>query len=232
MTVYFVSAGIGGIEYLTVQAKDILTNAQVVLYDALVDKSLLDVVPIDCVLIPVGKRGGKKSTAQTQINDLLIEYGRKYDRVVRLKSGDIGVFGRINEELTAIKQTQIDYQLITGVSSALAVPLLNEILLTEKNDSRCFTILTGHTPDTLDWSALAKIDTLVILMGGRNLPIIVENLLRGGKTPELPVAIVKNGGRDNQEVWKGSLSSIVNMTRDISLSPCIIIIGKVASGFC
>ena len=229
MTIYFVSAGIGGVEYLTLQAQDILTKAQVILYDALVDKTLLEIAPIESIFILVGKRGGKASTPQSQINDLLVKYGQEYDRVIRLKSGDIGVFGRINEELATIKQANIDYQLIPGLSSPLAVPLLSEILLTEKNDSRCFTILTGHNPDALNWSALAKIDTLVILMGGRNLPIIVNNLQQHGRNGDLPVTIVKNGGRINQEKWEGTLHTIVEITKNISLSPCIIVIGKVAS---
>ena len=230
MTVYFVSAGIGSVDYLTVQAQQILTNAQVVLYDALVDQALLDITPVGCLLICVGKRGGKTSTCQSQINDLLVEHGQNFDRVVRLKSGDIGVFGRINEELNTLKTQNIDYQLIAGLSSALAVPLLNEILLTEKNDSRCFTVLTGHAPELFDWSALAKIDTLVILMGGRNLAIIVDKLKQHGKTDDLPVTIIKNGSRDDQQIWRGTLTTIVNTTGDASLSPCIIVIGTIASG--
>ena len=227
MTVYFIGAGIGGVEYLTVKAQEIISQGQVILYDALVDTSILEIAPPDCLKISVGKRGGKLSTSQTSINQLLIEYGQQYDKVIRLKSGDAGIFGRINEELNCLQSININYELIPGISSALAAPLLAGIMLTEKDDSRCVTIVTGHNPDILDWSTLSQIDTLVILMGGRSLPIIVQKLQEYGRSSNFPLAIVKNGGRIDQKVWKGTLENIVEQTANIPLSPCIIIIGKV-----
>lgn len=227
MTVYFISAGIGGVEYLTVQAQDLICQGQVILYDALVDASLLELAPADCVKISVGKRGGKTSTSQEAINQLLIKYSQQYERVIRLKSGDIGIFGRIHEELSCLQSINVEYQLIPGLSSALAVPLLANIMLTEKNDSRCLTILTGHDPESLDWFALSKIDTLVILMGGINLPIIIQKLQEYGRSSNLPIAIIKNGGRTDQQIWKGTIGNILEKTANISLSPCIIVIGKV-----
>ena len=229
MTTYFIGAGIGGIEYLTVKAYRILQQAQVVLYDALVEPSILELIPEDSLKISVGKRGGKISTSQSDINQLLIEYSQKYDRVIRLKSGDVGIFGRINEELDTLDSINAYYELIPGISSALAVPLLAKIMLTEKDDSRCVTIITGHNPDLLDWATLSKIDTLVILMGGRNLPIIVQKLLDNGRSNHFPITIVKNGGRTNQQIWQGQLNNILVKTANFTLSPCIIIIGKTAN---
>ena len=229
MTVYFIGAGIGGIEYLTIKAHDILCQGQVILYDALVDPNLLDIVPDDCVKISVGKRGGQASTSQQSINELLLRYSQKYERVIRLKSGDIGIFGRINEELSCIKSIKVNYELVPGISSALAVPLLADIMLTEKNDSRCLSILTGHNPECLDWSILSKMDTLVILMGGRSLPIIVQKLQEYGRSSKFPIAIIKNGGRSDQKLWKGTLENIVEKTSQIPLSPCIIVVSKVVA---
>ena len=227
MTIYFIGAGIGGVEYLTVKAQQILQQAQVILYDALVDESLLNISPVDCIKISVGKRGGKTSTAQSHINQLLVEYGQKYDRVIRLKSGDVGIFGRIHEELDCVQSHHLDYQLLPGISSALAAPLLAGIMLTHKDDSRSVSIISGHNPDVLDWASLSRLDTLVILMGGRNLAIIIQKLLQFDRKIDDSITVIKNGGRNNQQVWQGTLENIVSLTANISLSPCIIIIGKI-----
>lgn len=227
MTVYFVGAGIGGIDYLTVKAARIISEAEVVIYDALVDTQILDLTSPECIKICVGKRGGKISTSQESINDLLVIYAQEYNRVIRLKSGDCGIFGRINPELETLQAINIDIVFIPGVSSAFAAPLLANIMLTEKNDSRCVTIVTGHEPDTLNWSILSQVDTLVILMAGKSLSIIVEQLQVYGRSPDFPVAVIKNGGSSQQQIWKGRLNNIVEKTLNISLSPCIIVIGKV-----
>ncbi len=228
MTVYFIGAGIGGIEYLTMKAYQVLNQAQVILYDALVDNSILELVPDHCLKINVGKRGGQISTTQENINQLLIEYSQQYNYVIRLKSGDAGIFGRINEELHCLKLINANYELIPGISSALAAPLLADIMLTEKNNSRCVTILTGHNPESLDWETLSRIDTLVILMGSKTLPVIIQKLHNHGRSSSLPIAIIKNGGRIDQQTWKGTIEDIIPKTAHISLSPCIIVIGKVA----
>lgn len=220
-------AGIGEIGYLTVKAKEILTRAEVLIYDALVEKELLDLVPDNCLKIDVGKRGGKKSTSQDSINQLLVYYHQKANTVVRLKSGDPGIFGRLNPEIEALTDNDCDFELVSGISSALAAPLLAGISLTDKIDGKCFAVITGNAPDNLDWQALAKIDTLVILMAGRTLAAIVQKLQENGLKSTIPIAIVKNCGRKNQQIWIGILADIVEKTVNISLSPAVIIIGKV-----
>lgn len=229
MTVYFVGAGIGGVDYLTVKAARIISEAEVIIYDALVDTQILDLTSPDCIKICVGKRGGKISTSQESINDLLVTYAQEYNRVIRLKSGDCGIFGRINSELEALQSINTNIEFIPGVSSALAAPLLANIMLTEKNDSRCVTIVTGHDPDSLHWAILSQVETLVILMAGKNLSIIIEKLQLYGRSLDFPVAVIKNGGSSQQQVWKGRLDNIVEKTLNISLSPCIIVIGKVVN---
>lgn len=229
MTVYFVGAGIGGVEYLTIKAYNLIKEADVIIYDALVATEILDIASSDCLKICVGKRGGKISTPQGSINELLVEYGQKFPRVIRLKCGDVGIFGRINEELTALSHFNLDIELIPGISSALAVPLLAKIMLTEKDHSRCLTIITGHDPNLLNWSILAQIDTLVILMGGKNLGIITEKLQKHGRSRHHPIAIIKDGGTFSQQIWTGTLEDITTKTANQSLSPCIIVIGKIVN---
>ena len=225
--VYLVGAGVGNKDYLTVRGKGLLCNAQVLVYDALVDKSLLKLTPLNCLQIRVGKRGGKASTPQSEIDRLLVDYCLQGKQIVRLKSGDPLVFGRANEEIAALEIANCDYELIPGISSTLAAPLLAGIPLTDKYLSRGYVVLSGHQPEILDWSALARIDTLVVLMGGRSLPQIIENLIANGRPPNEPIAIIRHCGRSQQEIFWGTLADILKQTAGISLSPAVIVIGKV-----
>ncbi len=225
--VYLVGAGVGKEEYLTVRGKQLLSIAEVLIYDALVDKELLNLVPEDCLKLSVGKRGGQASTPQEKIDRLLVAYCLQGKQVVRLKSGDPFIFGRANEEIAALKAANCNFELIPGISSALAAPLLAGIPLTDKDLSRGFVVLSGHQPELLDWSALSKIDTLVILMGGRSLKIIIKNLIERGRSPDEPIAIIRNCGRGNQTIFWGTLTDIVETIGEVSLSPAVIVIGKV-----
>lgn len=225
--VYLVGAGIGEEAYLTVKGKQLISQAEVLIYDALVDEKLLDLTSKDCLKLSVGKRGGQPSTPQEKINQLLVAYCLQGKQVVRLKSGDPFIFGRANEEIAVLKKAGCKFELVPGISSALAAPLLADIPLTDKNLSSCFAVLSGHQPERLNWLALASIDTLVILMAGRSLKIIVENLINNKRSPEEPIAIIRNCGRVEQEVFCGTLTDIVEKTKEISLSPAVIVIGKV-----
>jgi uroporphyrinogen III methyltransferase / synthase len=225
--VYLVGAGIGKETYLTVRGKQLLSLAEVLVYDALVDEELLNLVQENCLKLKVGKRGGQVSTSQAKINQLLVAYCLEGKKIVRLKSGDPLIFGRANEEIVALQAAGCDFELIPGISSALAAPLLANIPLTDKNSSHCFVVLSGHQPEQLDWSALARIDTLVILMGGRSLNIIVEKLIEYKRSPDESIAIICNCGRIEQKIFWGTLTDIVEKTRGSSLSPAVIVIGKV-----
>jgi uroporphyrinogen III methyltransferase/synthase len=180
--VYLVGAGIGPIAYLTLQAHRIISQAEVLIYDALVDPGLLTLVPSHCLLQSVGTRGGLPSTPQGEINQLLVSYGLAGKQVVRLKGGDPFIFGRANPEIQALQSANCPFQIIPGLSSAIAAPLLAGIPLTDKDLGQAFVVLTGHEPESLDWNALARIDTLVILMGGQTLPEIVQKLLAQGRS--------------------------------------------------
>jgi len=225
--VYLVGAGLGNLDYLTLRGQQLLGRAQVLIYDALVDFQLLSLVPSDCLKLYVGKRGGKKSTPQTKINQLLVTHCLQGKQVVRLKSGDPFIFGRARSEIEALQAASCPFELVPGISSALAAPLLAGIPLTDKDWSSCFAVLSGHQPENLDWEALARIDTLVILMGGHTLEEIIRRLLQQGRSPDEPVAIIRHCGRLEQQVYWGTLADIVEKTQSISLSPAVIVIGKV-----
>ncbi|RMF20870.1 MAG: uroporphyrinogen-III C-methyltransferase, partial [Cyanobacteria bacterium J083] len=225
--VYLIGAGIGKLEYLTIAAQKILKRAEIVIYDNLVSAELLSLTPATCLCLEVGKRGGKPSTPQSQINQLLVSYYWQGKIVVRLKSGDPLIFGRAKEEISALKAADCRWEIIPGVSSALVAPLLAGIPLTDKNFSSCFTVLSGHAVEILNWQALAAIDTLIILMGGKNLAQITQNLIKAGKSPTEPIAIMRDVGSNKQKIWQGTLSDIVAKTQGIYLSPTIIVVGQV-----
>ena len=225
--VYLVGAGPGDVEYLTVKAYRLLASAEVLVYDALVDSQLLDCVPVDCLKIDVGKRGGKPSTSQNEINDLLVKYCLEKKQVIRLKSGDPLIFGRCILEIAALKNAGCEFEIIPGISSALAAPLLAGIPLTDNLLSRCFAVCTAHEPETLNWEALASLETLVILMGGKNLPEIIHQLIKYRKPHFTPIAIIRWAGTPSQEVWTGELGNILEQTAGLSLSPAVIVIGEV-----
>ncbi|WP_144873704.1 uroporphyrinogen-III C-methyltransferase, partial [Hyella patelloides] len=199
--VYLVGAGVGDIAYLTVRAKKLLSTAEVLIYDALVGDDLTELVPEDCLKLDVGKRGGKVSTPQEKINQLLVAYYCQGKQVVRLKSGDPLIFGRAMEEIKALQKADCDFELVPGISSVLAAPLLAGIPLTDKSLSSCFAVFTGHQPDSLNWQALANIDTLAILMGTRSLPTIINNLINAGRHPDEAIAIIHNCSQPGQKFF-------------------------------
>ncbi|AKG21722.1 uroporphyrinogen-III C-methyltransferase [Calothrix sp. 336/3] len=225
--VYLVGAGLGDVAYLTVEAYKLLAKAEVLIYDALVDGELLSCVSENCLKIDVGKRGGKASTPQEEINQLLVQYCRENYLVIRLKSGDPFIFGRCASEITALKTAGCDFTVIPGISSALAAPLLAGIPLTDPVLSRGFAVVTAHEVDALNWEALSQLDTLVVLMGGRNLQEIVYKLVKYGRSLSTPIAIIRWAGTPEQRIWTGTLETIIGQTVGVSLSPAVMVVGEV-----
>lgn len=225
--VYIVGAGPGDMAYLTVRAQQLLSTAEVLVYDALVDNQLLQLVPADCLKLDVGKRGGQPSTPQAEINQLLVEQCQRGKQVVRLKSGDPFIFGRSSSEIQTLIAAGCPFEVVPGISSALAGPMLAGIPLTDAVLSRYFAVVSAHEPADLDWEALARMDTLVILMGGRHLGEIVYQLQRHGRDSHSPIAVIRDCGRPQQQVWLGTLADIVEKTAYCSLSPAVIVIGEV-----
>jgi uroporphyrin-III C-methyltransferase len=227
--VSIVGAGPGHSRYLTQEARDCLQQADVLVHDALVDNSLLDLVPPTCERIDVGKRCGQPSPAQFEIDQLLVQLCQAGKQVVRLKSGDPFVFGRTTSEIQALRAANCNYAVLPGLSSALAAPLLAGIPLTDPVLSRGFAVYTVHEPDDLNWELLAGLDTLVLMMGGRQLRRIVQELLRHGRSPSLPMAVIRWAGQAHQQIWAGTLETILPLTADQVLSPCVIVIGEVVA---
>lgn len=225
--VYLVGAGPGELVYLTLRGQQLLSLADVLVYDALVDSQLLQLVSPNCQRFDVGKRGGRPSTKQIDINQLLVEQCRQGKQVVRLKGGDPFIFGRASSEIQALTAADCCFEVVPGISSALAAPLLAGIPLTDPVLSRCFAVVSAHQPEELDWEALARINTLAILMGGRHLGEIVKRLERYGKSRQTPIAIIRAAGCPQQQVWVGTLANIVEQTAGISLSPTVIVVGEV-----
>ncbi|MDB9510559.1 uroporphyrinogen-III C-methyltransferase [Kamptonema animale CS-326] len=225
--VYLVGAGPGDCSLMTVRSHELLAQAEVLIYDALVDVPQLELISADCLKLEVGKRGGKPSVPQQEINRLLVKHCQAGKLVVRLKSGDPFIFGRSTSEIQALRDAECDFEVVAGISSALAAPLLAGIPLTDPVMSRCFAVMSAHDTDALDWEALVQIETLVILMGGSNLKEILRQLQRHGRSHQTPTAIIRDCGRADKQVWIGTIADIAQKTAGQSLSPCVIVIGEV-----
>ena len=231
--VYLVGAGPGDPGLLTVRGLELLRRADVIVYDQLVNPVLLEEAPPGVIKVFAGKQAGRHCIAQTEINEVLIGYARLGHDVLRLKGGDPFVFGRGGEEAEALADAGIPFEIVPGVSSAVAVPAYAGIPLTHRKFASSFAVVTGHearkAQSSVDWSKLATaVDTLVILMGLSNLPIIVANLLKHGRPPETPVAVIRMGTTDEQESVLGSLADIVEKSAAIE-PPALIVVGDVVS---
>jgi uroporphyrin-III C-methyltransferase len=232
-TVYLVGAGPGDPALLTVRALDLLHQAQVIIYDQLVNPVLLEEAPPVAIRIFAGKQPGRHCIAQSEINQMLIEYARLGYDVLRLKGGDSFVFGRGGEEAEALADAGIPFEVVPGVSSAVAVPAYAGIPLTHRKLASSFAVVTGHEAgkpqSAVDWARLATaVDTLVILMGMSNLPLIVSRLLTHGRAPQTPAAVIRWGTTRAQEVVTGTLADIVRRSASLE-PPTVIVIGDVVS---
>lgn len=225
--VYLLGAGPGNADYLSVQGQRLLAQADALVYDALVDSLLLQQLPPTCEQWYMGKRGGAPSTAQSEINQLLVRLCQAGQQVVRLKSGDPFVFGRASSEIQALKAAGCSFEVVPGLSSALVAPLLAGIPLTDPVLSRGFGVFTAHDLDALDWEALSRLDALVLLMGGRQLSAICQRLISHGKRAETPMAVVRWASLPQQQIWQGTLLSMAQIVGTTPLSPGVLVIGEV-----
>jgi uroporphyrinogen III methyltransferase/synthase len=217
-----------------VRALERLREAEVVIYDRLVNPELLDEAPADALRIFAGKRVGSHCLPQAAINALLVHHASSGRFVVRLKGGDPFVFGRGGEEALALAKAGIPFEVVPGVSSAIAVPAYAGIPVTHRGIASSFAVLTGHEDpskdgDATDWRKLATaVDTLVILMAVGSFPRIVGALLAHGRPPETPVALIRWGTTEAQEVRVGTLVDIVGRARGLE-PPVVAVVGDVVS---
>jgi uroporphyrin-III C-methyltransferase len=234
--VYLVGAGPADPELITVKGLRCLRAADIVVYDSLTSPDLLEEVRPQAECVYVGKRPGRHCMKQEQINALLIHYAQQGHIVVRLKGGDPFVFGRGGEEALALAQAGISYEIVPGVSSAIAVPAYAGIPVTHRNLASSVTIVTGHedaahTSSSVNWEALAKLEgTLVILMGVATLSHIAERLRDGGLHPHTPAAVIQEGTVPGQRVIAGTLATIAERAAIAGIeSPAVVVIGAVVT---
>ncbi|QDX40289.1 uroporphyrinogen-III C-methyltransferase [Salarchaeum sp. JOR-1] len=233
-TVSLVGSGPGDPELLTVKARRLLDEADVVLHDKLPGPDILETVPA-AKREDVGKRAGGERTPQSEINERLVELAREGKRVVRLKGGDPFVFGRGGEEMEYLADHGVPFEVVPGVTSPLAAPAVAGIPATHRDFVSSVTLVTGHEDPTkeessVDWGALAATGgTLVVLMGVGRLPEYTRELREAGMDPETPVALVEKGTRPGQRVATGTLDTIVDVRDEAGIEPpAVTVIGEVA----
>jgi uroporphyrinogen III methyltransferase/synthase len=233
--VLLVGAGPGDPELITVRGANALRRADVVLYDELATEELLDLVPDRALRINVGKRGHEEPTrSQAEINVLIVEHAKAGRMVVRLKGGDPLVFGRGGEEASACAAEGIAFEFVPGVTSAIAALAYAGIPVTDRRYSASFAVVTGHKDpsrpaEQTRWRELGTAaDTLVILMGMRNLESLVEEIIAGGKSPETPAAAVMQGTLPDQRTCVSTLAELPEALRQAGFgAPSIVVIGEV-----
>lgn len=227
--VYLIGAGPGDAGLLTLKGKKLLGEAQVVIYDSLVNPQILKFCRPDAELLFAGKTMGQAHISQEEINELLISKAKEGKTVARLKGGDPFVFGRGGEEAEAIVQNGIDIEIVPGVSSVTAVPAYGGIPITHRQYNSSFAVFTGHhQEEDFDYDP-SQIETLVFLMGLNNIESIMKKLLESGKKPSTPVAVISSGTLPEQRSVVGTISDIAEKTRVLDVqTPATIVVGEVA----
>lgn len=227
--VYLVGAGPGDPELITLKAARLLQMADVIFYDRLVNPQLLDHARPGARKIGVGKSPGGQCIRQQEINSELVSEALHGHTVVRLKGGDPFIFGRGGEECLELARAGIPFEIVPGISSMSSVPAYAGIPLTMRNEASAFTVISGHLhagSKTYDWASLASVATLVILMGLKKLPEIIEKLIRHGKSPDTPIALIRSGTTKDQKVITGTLSDIGEKSIGLD-TPVTVVIGEV-----
>ena len=234
--VSLVGAGPGDPGLLTIAGRDRLAVADVVVYDRLLDPALLDYAPISAERVFAGKSPERKAMTQDEINAFLVAQGKAGRRVVRLKGGDPFVFGRGGEEALALAAASVPFEVIPGVTSAIAAPAYAGVPVTHRGLASSFAVVTGHEDDekeeaSVDWGRLATaVDTLVVLMGGAALPQVAAALIKGGRAPDTPAMSIEWGTTTAQRSAAAPLSEIANAVREAGLgTPLLTVIGQVAA---
>lgn len=233
--VSFVSSGPGDPELLTVKAVKRIKNADVILYDDLSAGAILDLASQDADLVAVGKRSGKSSTRQDNINQLLIDFAISGANIVRLKSGDAGIFGRLEEEINAIQSENVEYEIIPGVSSPTAAMAALGLPLTRRSKARRVQLITAHDiegklPKDLNIPALVDPNSvLVIFMGKKTFPKLATILINNGLDLNTPAILAENVSREDEKFIHSDLGSLPKILSEeqMTSSPGIIILGSI-----
>ena len=235
-TVYIVGAGPGDAKLITLKAVEVIKKADVVLYDRLVSKGILSMIPKNTKKIYVGRDVGDDYKHQHSTNDLMLKFAKTNKHIVRLKGGDPFIFGRGGEEAEFLKLHKIKFEIIPGITSAIGSAEYSGIPLTHRDYSSSVVFVTGHEDakkknESVKWKKLAtSVDTIVILMGLSRLDIICKNLVSGGLNKNTPVAVIQDGTTSKHRMVKGNLSDISDKVKQGKIRPpSIIIVGKVVN---
>lgn len=226
---YLVGAGPGDPELITLRGRKLLAHADAVLYDRLVNPEVLSYARRDADLIPVGKAAGRLSIRQEQLNRLLVNLVRSGKHVCRLKGGDPMVFGRVNEELAALTEAGLPFQIVPGISAVAGCAAYAGIPLTTRDEARAVLIATGHTTDhgAADLSAYRSDQTLALYMAIANFGAIAERLIELGHPGDLPLAVIENGTTREQRVIRSTLADLPTLAAEHELrSPALLLIGR------
>lgn len=223
--VVLIGAGPGAADLITVRGARLLAQAEVVLHDALVTEEMLALCP-QAIKIPVGKRSGQRSTAQTFINEQLVDCARHYGLVVRLKGGDPMLFGRADEELQALEDAGIAVEIVPGITTAFAAAAAARQPLTKRGIARSVAFFTSSAaPDHPEQATLPDCDTLVQYMGGREAAATAQKLLSLGRSGSTPVIVIENCSRENQHIIRLRLSDLAQGLPGMS-GPVLVMIGE------
>jgi uroporphyrin-III C-methyltransferase len=227
--VYLIGAGPGAADLITVRGARLLAQAEIVLYDALVTPEMLELCA-QAEKISVGKRSGQRSTAQTLINEQLVDCARRFGMVVRLKGGDPMLFGRADEELRALEEAGIEVEVVPGITTAVAAAAATKQPLTKRGVARSVAFFTSSTaPDEPDHPALPATDTMVQYMGGREAAATAERLLALGRRRELPVVVIENCSRPDQRILRLTLADLAHglaQGPNAAQGPVLVMIGE------
>ncbi len=231
--VYIIGAGPGDPDLITVKGVECLRRADVVVHDYLVGREILRHAGTNARLIYVGKIGGHHNISQENLNRILVEEALKGNTVARLKGGDPFIFGRGGEEAEFLQKAGVPFEVVPGVTSAISVPAYAGIPLTHREFTSTLAFVTGHEdPDKaesrIDWKKISTIETIVFLMGVRNLSRIASNLMENGRSPDTPVALIRWGTTPDQETLTGKLGGIAALAKEREFSPpAVFVVGDV-----
>jgi uroporphyrin-III C-methyltransferase len=237
--VSFISAGPGDPELLTVKGAARLREADVVLYDDLASGVMLDLARRGANLVAVGKRAGRPSTKQQHVNRLLVDYAATGARVVRLKSGDAGIFGRLEEEIETLRAAGIGYEIVPGVTAACAAAAQAGIPLTRRHTSRRVQFVTGadvtgELPQNLNWAALADPEaTTVVYMGRRTFPVLAAILIERGLAPNTPALFAESLGRNDERLVRTTIAGLAEQLAQggVAGTASVILFGALAGDY-
>jgi len=234
--VFLVGAGPGDPSLITLRAVELIKKADVVLYDRLVSKKIISMIPKKAESIYVGRAVGDDYKHQDDTNELMVMYAKTKRNIVRLKGGDPMIFGRGGEEAEYLKKHNISFEIIPGITSGIGSATYAGIPLTHRKFASSVVFVTGHedfekSKDAVRWKKLAKsTDTIVVMMGLSRIGIISKQLLSGGMDKKTPVAVIQNGTTSKQKMITGTISNIAQRVKQSKIRPpSIIIIGKVVS---